>query len=82
MAYGMVIKFRATVMKVGNSLVLVLPKPLCEGFGIVKGQVLELIVKDEGISIPIQENPIEAPVERDVQQAEARPKPTTKASTR
>lgn len=59
----MVMKFRATVMKVGNSLVLVLPKSVCNGFGIVKGQVLDLIVRDDGISIPIEENPVETPFE-------------------
>jgi len=40
------------VMKVGNSLVLVLPKPVVEGFGIEKGDTLRLAVTDKGVYIP------------------------------
>ena len=45
------IMFTSTVMKVGNSLVLVLPKPVVEGFGIEKGDTLRLAVTDKGIYI-------------------------------
>ncbi len=44
--------FTTTVMKVGNSLVLTLPKPVCEGFGIEKGDTISLAVTDKGIYIP------------------------------
>lgn len=71
----MVVKWKGTVMKVGNSLVLVLPKPLVEGFGITKGQTLEMIARDDGLHIPIQENPIEAPVEQDIEKRVSRRKP-------
>ena len=47
------ITFTSTVMKVGNSLVLVLPKPLVEGFGIEKGDTLRLAVTDKGVYIPL-----------------------------
>jgi antitoxin component of MazEF toxin-antitoxin module len=49
------LKFTSSVMKVGNSLVLVLPKPLCDGFGIGKGDTLDLAVTDKGIYIPIEQ---------------------------
>ena len=47
-------RFTAKVMKVGGSLALVLPKPICDGFGIEKGQVLDMIVDDGGVSIPLE----------------------------
>jgi len=46
--------FKARVMRVGNSNVLALPKPLCDGFGIEKGDDLHLIVSDDGIYIPLK----------------------------
>lgn len=45
--------FKGTVTKVGNSNMLVLPKPLCDAFGIEKGDSLSLIVTDKGVYIPI-----------------------------
>lgn len=45
--------FKGTVSKVGNSNMLVLPKPLCDAFGIEKGDSLSLIVTDKGIYIPL-----------------------------
>jgi antitoxin component of MazEF toxin-antitoxin module len=52
----MPLAFKSTVMKVGNSLVLVLPKPLCDGFGIKKGSVLNVTARDDGIYIPLFEH--------------------------
>ena len=51
--------FKSRVMKVGNSLVLVLPKPLCEGFGIEKGSILSVTARDNGIYIPMSEGEAE-----------------------
>jgi antitoxin component of MazEF toxin-antitoxin module len=45
--------FKGTVTKVGNSNMLVLPKPLCDAFGIEKGDSLSLMVTEKGIYIPI-----------------------------
>jgi bifunctional DNA-binding transcriptional regulator/antitoxin component of YhaV-PrlF toxin-antitoxin module len=35
----------------------VLPKPVVDGFNLAKGHRLELIVKDDGIYIPLTEQP-------------------------
>lgn len=51
----MPIEFKATVMKVGNGLLVTLPKPICDGFGIQKGDILTIRVKDEIIEIPLDE---------------------------
>lgn len=46
-----------------------MPKPVVDGFGLKKGQKIDLIVTDAGINIPLVENPIVAPVEADIQAA-------------
>lgn len=45
--------FKGTVTKVGNSNMLVLPKPLCDAFGIQKGDSLSLLITEKGIYIPL-----------------------------
>jgi len=40
---------------VGTSSVIVLPKPVIDGFNLGKGQRLELIARDDGIYIPLEE---------------------------
>ncbi|MDG6904410.1 MAG: AbrB/MazE/SpoVT family DNA-binding domain-containing protein [Nitrososphaerota archaeon] len=45
--------FKGTVTKVGNSNMLVLPKPLCDAFGIERGDSLSLLVTEKGIYIPV-----------------------------
>jgi AbrB family looped-hinge helix DNA binding protein len=40
---------------VGSSSVIVLPKPVVDGFNLTKGDRLEMIVKDDGIYIPLAE---------------------------
>ncbi|MHB1908738.1 MAG: AbrB/MazE/SpoVT family DNA-binding domain-containing protein [Nitrososphaerales archaeon] len=49
----MAFTFRGTVTRVGNSNMLVLPKPLCDAFGIEKGDSLSLIVTEKGVYIPV-----------------------------
>ena len=49
----MAFTFKGTVTKVGNSNMLVLPKPLCDAFGIERGDSLSLIVTDKGVYIPL-----------------------------
>jgi AbrB family looped-hinge helix DNA binding protein len=51
----MPMKYRVTITSVGTSSVIVVPKAVLDGFGLKKGQKLELIVKDNGIYIPLQE---------------------------
>lgn len=41
-------------MKVGNSLVLVLPKQLCDIFQITKGKECEILATNDGLFIPLQ----------------------------
>jgi len=49
----MPLMFNGSVMKVGNSLVVVLPKPIVDNFGIEKGDQIEMVVSEKGIYIPI-----------------------------
>lgn len=51
----MPLEFTATVMKVGNGLLITLPKAVCDGFKIEKGDQLKLRVKDDEIVIPMSE---------------------------
>ena len=53
----MPVKYAVTITSVGTSSVIALPKPILEGFNLKKGQRLELIVKDDGIYIPLAEQP-------------------------
>lgn len=53
----MPIKYTVTVTALGTSSVIVLPKPVVDGFNLGKGHKLELIVKDDGIYIPLEEEP-------------------------
>ena len=50
----MPIKYTVTLTKVGASSVIVMPKPVIEGFGLRKGQKIEMIVTDDGIRIPLR----------------------------
>ena len=50
-------KYTVTVTALGTSSVIVLPKPVVDGFNLGKGHKLELIVKDDGIFIPLEEPP-------------------------
>jgi AbrB family looped-hinge helix DNA binding protein len=44
-----------TVTSVGSSSVIVLPKPVVDGFNLKKGDRLEMTVTDNGIHIPLSE---------------------------
>jgi bifunctional DNA-binding transcriptional regulator/antitoxin component of YhaV-PrlF toxin-antitoxin module len=48
-------KYTVTVTALGTSSVIVLPKPVVDGFNLGKGHKLELIVKDDGIFIPLED---------------------------
>lgn len=50
-------KYTVTITALGTSSVIVLPKPVVDGFNLSKGHRLELIVKDNGIYIPLTEQP-------------------------
>jgi len=39
----------------GSSSIIVLPKPVVDGFNLTKGNRLEMIVNDDGIYIPLGE---------------------------
>lgn len=51
----MPVKYTVTLTSVGTSGVVTIPKPVIEGFGLEKGQKLELIVRDDGLYIQIPE---------------------------
>ncbi len=46
-------KHTVTITSMGSSSIIVVPKPVVEGFNLVKGNRLEMIVKDDGIYIPL-----------------------------
>ena len=48
-------KYTVTVTSVGSSSVVVLPKPVVDGFNLKKGNKLEMTVTDHGIYIPLVE---------------------------
>jgi AbrB family looped-hinge helix DNA binding protein len=49
----MPLKFVVTITSMGTSEVIVLPRPVRDGFNLKKGQKLEMIVRDDGIYIPL-----------------------------
>ena len=48
-------RYTVTVTSVGSSSVVVLPKPVVNGFNLKKGDRLEMTVTDNGIHIPLSE---------------------------
>ena len=48
-------RYTVTVTSVGSSSIIVLPKPVVDGFNLKKGDRLEMTVTDSGISIPLEE---------------------------
>ncbi|MEM3062434.1 MAG: hypothetical protein QW303_02660, partial [Nitrososphaerota archaeon] len=40
----------------GNSLVLVLPKTVCDNYGLEKGTTLQIAMTDNGLFIPAKQN--------------------------
>jgi len=50
----MPLKLESGIMKVGNSLVIVIPRALQDTFEFEKGTDVTLIVGDEGIFIPLK----------------------------
>jgi AbrB family looped-hinge helix DNA binding protein len=51
----MTTRYTVTITAVGSSYVIVLPKSVVDGFNLSKGDRLEMIVKDDGIYIPLAE---------------------------
>jgi AbrB family looped-hinge helix DNA binding protein len=50
----MVMKFTVTLTSVGSSSVIVIPKPILQGFNLKKGDKLDLLVDDSGLTIPLR----------------------------
>ena len=48
-------RYTVTVTSVGTSSIIVLPKPIVDGFNLRKGDRLEMTVTDNGINIPLAE---------------------------
>ena len=46
-------KYTVTITSVGSSSVIVMPKPVMDGFNLKKGQKLEMIVNDNGVYISL-----------------------------
>jgi putative addiction module antidote len=45
--------FKSGIMKVGNSLVVILPKPVIDVFEVNKGDSVSMMVTEQGIYIPL-----------------------------
>ncbi|HJW19405.1 MAG TPA: hypothetical protein VJ571_02465 [Candidatus Nitrosotalea sp.] len=52
----MTVTAEGRIMKVGNSLVMVLPKIVCDNYKLSKGEVLQIAMTDNGIFIPVKLN--------------------------
>ena len=50
----MPITLKGSVMKVGNSHALVLPRPVMDNYDVEKGDSLDIIITDKGIYIPLE----------------------------
>jgi AbrB family looped-hinge helix DNA binding protein len=48
-------RYTVTATSVGSSSIIVLPKPVVDGFNLKKGDRLEMTVTDNGIHIPLEE---------------------------
>jgi AbrB family looped-hinge helix DNA binding protein len=48
-------RYTVTLTSVGSSSIIVLPKPVVDGFNLKKGDRLEMTVTDNGITIPLEE---------------------------
>lgn len=46
-------RYTVTVSRMGGSRVIVIPKPIVEGFGLEIGQKVEMIATDEGIHVSL-----------------------------
>jgi len=62
----MPITLSGSVMKVGNSHALVLPRPVLDNYNIEKGDSLDIVITDKGIYIPLEvkKNPIKKTTEK------------------
>ncbi len=49
------IRFECGVMKVGNSTVMVLPKSLCDNFGIKEKTKLPVLATENGLFVPLKQ---------------------------
>ncbi len=52
----MTITAEGRIMKVGNSLVMTLPKIVCDNYKIEKGDSLNIAMTDSGLFIPAKQN--------------------------
>lgn len=52
----MTVTAEGRVMKVGNSLVLVLPKIVFENYSIEKGDSMKIVMTEHGLFIPAKQN--------------------------
>lgn len=51
---AMTTKYTVTLSRMGTSSVIAVPKPVVDGFGLVKGEKLDVYVTDKGILIPLK----------------------------
>jgi len=47
-------KYAVTISYMGTSSVISIPKPIIDGFGLKKGEKLDIYASDDGIYIPLK----------------------------
>jgi len=52
----MTVTVEGKIMKVGNSLVLTLPKVICDNYNLIKGNSLNIAMTENGLFIPAKQN--------------------------
>lgn len=52
----MTVTAESKIMKVGNSLAMILPKTVCDNYGFQKGNTLEIAMTENGLFIPAKQN--------------------------
>ena len=48
----MIVKVESKLMKVGNSMAIILPTVVCQNYGLKKGESMTLALHEDGIIIP------------------------------
>lgn len=69
----MTIRIKTKIMKIGNSLAMVLPKVVIDNYGIKKGEVLEIGLLDEGLVIEKEILPLEVRLKTNKQEESRSP---------
>ena len=51
----MVMEYKVSLVKLGGGLVFTIPQAVVRGFDLARGDELVLLVRDDGLTIPLKE---------------------------